>query len=264
MSGLYIEQHGSGPDIVLIHGWGLHSGVWSPVVDALAQCARVTLVDLPGHGRSAPLAGRALSDWSGAVYDAVQGRIESPTTWLGWSLGGLVGLDIARQHSDAVSALVLVDANPRFTATADWPQAMAAKVFENFERGLAEDPAATLNRFIALHAGAGSDRSVIHMLRECVGAHGETDRAALADGLRLLRECDLRDTIRGLQAPLHIIQGREDRMVPAAAAPAIAALKAGTTVHIIEDAGHAPFVSHTDEFVRHVTVALQGISHEHA
>ncbi len=40
------------PDLVLLHGWGLHSVVWDPVVPALLQHFQVTVIDLPGMGRS--------------------------------------------------------------------------------------------------------------------------------------------------------------------------------------------------------------------
>ena len=49
---LYTETLGAGPDLVLLHGWGLHAGVWESTAAELAKSWRVTLVDLPGHGRS--------------------------------------------------------------------------------------------------------------------------------------------------------------------------------------------------------------------
>ena len=49
---LYSHTLGSGPDVVLLHGWGMHSGVWEDVVEALLDHHRVTVLDLPGHGYS--------------------------------------------------------------------------------------------------------------------------------------------------------------------------------------------------------------------
>ncbi len=54
MSGtLHVESVGSGPPLVLLHGWAMHSGIWGPLVARLAQRFRVHAVDLPGHGHSA-------------------------------------------------------------------------------------------------------------------------------------------------------------------------------------------------------------------
>ncbi|HEY0722138.1 MAG TPA: alpha/beta fold hydrolase, partial [Gammaproteobacteria bacterium] len=52
MSGLHIEVRGTGPDLVLLHGWGLHGGLFRSLADRLAPHFRLHLVDLPGHGRS--------------------------------------------------------------------------------------------------------------------------------------------------------------------------------------------------------------------
>ena len=49
---MHIEIHGDGPDLVLIHGWAMHGGIFAPLLDALAARFRVHLVDLPGHGCS--------------------------------------------------------------------------------------------------------------------------------------------------------------------------------------------------------------------
>ena len=48
----YVDIRGDGPDLVLLHGWALHGGMWGPWIDELARHARLHLVDLPGHGRS--------------------------------------------------------------------------------------------------------------------------------------------------------------------------------------------------------------------
>ena len=49
---LYAERLGSGPELVLVHGWGLHGGIWAGLAQRLAQRFRVTVVDLPGHAGS--------------------------------------------------------------------------------------------------------------------------------------------------------------------------------------------------------------------
>lgn len=48
---LYCQSWGSGPDLVLLHGWGMHGGVWDDTVEAFIDDWRVTVIDLPGHGR---------------------------------------------------------------------------------------------------------------------------------------------------------------------------------------------------------------------
>ena len=50
MSELYVEWSGSGPPLVLLHGWAMHGGLLAPLVPALSARYRVAVVDLPGHG----------------------------------------------------------------------------------------------------------------------------------------------------------------------------------------------------------------------
>ena len=52
MVAMHVDSHGSGAPLVLIHGWGMHGGIWDNVVPLLAQHFRVHCVDLPGHGYS--------------------------------------------------------------------------------------------------------------------------------------------------------------------------------------------------------------------
>ena len=70
---LYFESVGRGPDVVLVHGWGLHGGVWSRVAQALADEFTVHCVDLPGHGHSASLQDYTLDNLARALA-VVQGR----------------------------------------------------------------------------------------------------------------------------------------------------------------------------------------------
>src|SRR5690554_4795270 len=94
----------------LVHGWGMHGGIWAPVVTALGEATAPVCLALPGHG-SRPAEPAELSRWAAALADALPG----PRVWVGWSLGGLVCLQLALARPSQVRALVLVAATPRFT-----------------------------------------------------------------------------------------------------------------------------------------------------
>ena len=55
MAAMYVESHGNGAQLVMIHGWGMHGGFWDGVVPQLAEQFTVHCVDLPGHGYSKTL-----------------------------------------------------------------------------------------------------------------------------------------------------------------------------------------------------------------
>ena len=89
---LHIESTGKGPDLVMLHGWGMHSAIWTDWAALLAERFRVHLVDLPGHGLSDASTAASLDDWA----EAVKRVAPEGAWWLGWSLGGLVAMQTAR------------------------------------------------------------------------------------------------------------------------------------------------------------------------
>ncbi|HET9759625.1 MAG TPA: alpha/beta fold hydrolase [Nocardioidaceae bacterium] len=111
---LYVETHGTGRPLVLLHG-GLGSGeMFGPILPALAEQHQVVAVDLQGHGRTAdidrPLDVRLMADDVAALVDHL--GLEQPDV-MGYSLGAGVALHTAAKHPDKVRRLVLVSANIR-------------------------------------------------------------------------------------------------------------------------------------------------------
>ncbi len=242
---LYIEQRGSGPDLVMLHGWGLHGGLFAPVVGALAKRYRLHLVDLPGHGRSSmPEGDYTLANIAAQIAEEVPAN----ATWFGWSLGGRIALTAAA-NSETVSKLILVGANPCFVQKEDWPHAMPQAELAQFADSLRDDYRATLQRFVALQSrGSERGREELRRLRETLFDHGEPDAKALAAGLHLLGDADLRPLLRSIKQPTLIIHGERDILAPLAAAEYTAAHIPNAQLRTIAGAGHAPFISHPDQF----------------
>jgi len=239
---MHIETLGSGPDLVLIHGWALHGGVFAPLAERLAPHFRLHLVDLPGHGLSRdPDENLDLA----LVASTIAARTP-PAIWLGWSLGGLFALRAAATLP-TVRGLVMVAATPRFVHGEDWPHAVPREVFERFGHDLAEDYAGTLDRFIALDTlGSEHGRAELKALRELLRARGEPDPQALRDGLALLDGTDLRRSLPRLAVPSLWLAGHRDRLVDPRGMAAAAALAPQSRFVELAGAGHAPFLGHVD------------------
>lgn len=256
MADLHIHTTGSGPHLVLLHGWAMHGGVFAPLVEALRADFTVHVVDLPGHGHSRDSAMRlALAP----VADALATRLP-PALWLGWSLGGLFALEAARRHPQQVRALVMLASSPRFVRGDDWPHGMSAEIFQGFAHGLRHDYRATLDRFIALEAfGSDDARGEIRALRDEVFSRGEPAAQVLADGLGLLERCDLRAVLPALQVPGLWLAGRRDRLVSPRAMEAAAALAPDARLQVLAGAGHAPFLTHPDAVADAVRIFAAGL-----
>lgn len=241
---LATETFGQGPDLVLVHGWGMNAGVWAPLRDALGERWRVTAIELPGHGESGfdPEA-TGLGDWADALLAVAPDR----ALWLGWSLGGQLSLAAAERAPGRMAGLVLAAANPRFVCSDDWPSAMPAGTFHDFAGQLAADAPRTLERFLALQVrGADGATETLRRLRAATRARPAPLGEALTAGLDLLLNNDLRQAAAELAVPSLWLFGGRDALVPAAAAEAVRSLAPAAQVHSITPAGHAPFLSHPD------------------
>ena len=84
---------GNGQDLVLLHGWGLHSPIWKEFAPTLAQHFRVTVIDLPGYGESKydPKTAKSLPKLAEQLLEYAPPQ----AIWLGWSLGGLIASYLA-------------------------------------------------------------------------------------------------------------------------------------------------------------------------
>ncbi len=240
---LHIEVVGAGAPLVLIHGWGLHGGVFAPLVERLSGEFEMHLVDLPGHGHSRESAVPL------TLADCVPELLARtpPAVWLGWSLGGLFALHAA-SLSDQVRGLVLVAATPRFVRSDDWPHAVECSVFEQFGTDLSQDYARTLERFLALDTiGSEHARTELRTLKANLFARGEPAPSALQQGLRLLETSDLRADLPEVRVPNLWISGRRDRLVPPLAMLAAAGMTPQAEHLDIAGGGHAPFLGHADQ-----------------
>ncbi|KAF1720262.1 pimeloyl-ACP methyl ester esterase BioH [Pseudoxanthomonas wuyuanensis] len=245
---MHIEVTGSGPPLVLIHGWALHGGVFAPLVERLSAHHQLHLVDLPGHGRSRD-AGIPLALEPAA--NEILARTP-PAVWLAWSLGGLFALQAAAL-SPQVRGLAMIAATPRFVRGQDWTHAVEPAVFSQFGSELQQDYRGTLERFLALDTiGSEHARAELRTLKQTLYARGEPAPVALQQGLGLLEQSDLRAALPALSVPSLWISGRRDRLVPPAGMREAAALAPQSRYLDIASGGHAPFLGHADQVAQEV------------
>jgi len=249
---VFVEVVGNGPNLTLLHGWGLNGAVWSGIRDTLAEHYTLHLVDLPGHGRShdVPVSTRD------AFVEAVVAVLPERTHLLGWSLGGHTAMALAHRHPQRVDKLITVCATPRFVAGDDWPQGKKPEVLADFAKRLSTHYLATIRNFLALqalnragHSDQPDMRDVVRQLQDAVGAHGSPSIEALAAGLDILRVSDIRDQIPAIHAPTLVIQGDHDALTSTASGQWLAEHLPRSTYCLIPHAAHAPFLSHREVFL---------------
>jgi pimeloyl-[acyl-carrier protein] methyl ester esterase len=243
---LYVERHGSGPDLVLLHGWGLHGGVWHALAARLAGSFRLHVVDLPGHGHSRESPFADLD----TIVDTVAERTPEDATLCGWSLGGLLAMRLAARHPSRCARLALISTSPSFIQRKDWPHAMAHDTLASFADDLHNDPARTIRTFLNLNAfGGPQPRERMRELAALLVERGTPSPTTLAAGLRMLLETDLRDGLADIDRPATVIHGARDALTPVSAGRWMAQTLRFARLVEIDDAAHLPFVSHADVVV---------------
>lgn len=240
---IYRERYGQGKDLVLVHGWGMHTGMWRDFAMMLSRRYRVTCLDLPGHGRS-PMTGDFSVAYLGRILlEAAPER----AVWIGWSLGATLVLNLARCRPDRVEAIVLVAGNPRFTRTHDWP-GLDPRLLDTMASNLEKNFNAALLRFLSLQtAGLASARHLFKDLRQRLLECKPTDIKALNAGLDILKTADLRLDLQQSHCPVLAIFGGKDTLVPVQCAEGLRLCRPDLQLRVIDQAGHMPFASHPKE-----------------
>jgi len=249
---LHIEKIGQAEPLVMIHGWGMHSGMWMQARDLLSQHFELHLVDLPGMGYSKNLDIYNLH----SVAEEIAEAIPNNAYLLGWSLGGLIATKVAL--ITPIKKLILVGSTPCFVARDDWQQGMPSDVFESFFAGALQDYQGTMNKLLALIAmGSGNARATTKMLREALSFRPEPNQQGLLGALDILRTGDLRADLPSIETPSLLIHGVLDKLASLSAAEWTAKALTNAELIALPNAAHEPFISHPELFTQKVTEFLR-------
>jgi pimeloyl-[acyl-carrier protein] methyl ester esterase len=251
MTKIHTETFGQGKPIVLLHGWAMHSGILRVFANELANNFQVTLVDLPGHGRSQAISPFTLDTVIPALVEAMT-ETDEPSCWLGWSLGATFVLEIAQHYPKKVNRLILLAGTPCFVKRDSW-SGLDEQVLENFATSLQQDTQGTLLRFLALQIkGLDDQKLALQKIIPLVSEYPAPDQPTLQDGLDILKHTDLREGFARLNIPVSVILGKLDTLVPAVSGEQMQALLPTVDLHLIASAGHVPFLSHQHAVVKAV------------
>ena len=248
---LYKKTKGHGnQDIVLLHGWGVNSAIWDAFTNVLEDRFRVTLIDLPGFGRSL----HSPADYSmDNIVSIIAPEIPKKSIMVGWSLGGMIATKLALHDTQLVKGLVTIASNPCFIAQDNWP-GMAADQFSVFAKHLGEDYAATLKRFLALQFyGVESGKAHLRQVQSLLMHAPEPTVNVLEASLSLLKRTDLRLELLNITVPMLALFGKMDAMVPKQVSESVLSYNPMITTRVIDQAGHAAFISHPNDCLREIT-----------
>ena len=242
------DEVGSGPVVVLLHGYPFNRSMWREQREALSGSYRVITPDLRGLGETPASVGAAtmeeMARGGGALLDklGVGGRIALG----GLSMGGYVALAFYRRFPLRVRALVLADTR----AQADTVEArhnreeQARKILKEGMRSIADD----FLKKVLTNATLLVRPETVERVREMIL---KTDARGAAAALRGMAERnDQTASLERFLVPTLILVGSEDQLTPPADADVMHREIRGSRLSIIEGASHLSNVERPSEFNR--------------
>ena len=253
---LHFERRGSGPPLVLLHGYTGSASSMAGLARALAADFETIAMDLPGHGRSLGLAGTAGFSFDACVDDlaaTLESAGRSKACWLGYSMGARLALACAVRRPQAVAALVLVSGRAGIADPAE------REVRRRTDAALADRMetdgiAAFVDEWMAMPMFQTQQRLGAAFLEEQRRERLGNDVRELAASLRALgpgAQPPLYDQLSRATMPVLLIAGALD---PAFVGHAkeLAQRLPNAELCTIEDAGHAAHLEQPDAVTRAV------------
>ena len=242
---IYYEVHGSGPPLILTHGYSSTSAMWNGQIEELSKQHQLILWDMRGHGQSDYPADPAAYSEALTVADiaALLNEVGAARAIVGGlSLGGYMSLAFYRAHPERVSALLIIDTGPGFKKDD------AREVWNERAR-------ATADRF---------DREGLDVLksasreRSTVSHRDASGLARAARGMLTQRDAKVIEVLPEIKVPSLVVVGADDTPF-LAASDYMAAKIPGARKAVIPSAGHAVNIDQPQAFIEAVMPFLDAL-----
>lgn len=233
-SGLFYRVYGSGPAIVLIHGFPADGNLWRNIWEPLSVCYTILVPDLPGTGAS-PLTGHTgLSEMADAVNEILEQENQPAAVIAGHSMGGYIALAFARKYPGKTKGISLVHSTP--LADDDEKKATRGKAIELIAKG-------GLKPFIAQMVP--NLFSVTTKLHKQLIVNVQTEEsqkipaASLVNFYRAMMERpDNTPVLENALFPLQWICGQDDNIIPIKKTMQLCFISGINFVSLYKDCGH--------------------------
>jgi pimeloyl-[acyl-carrier protein] methyl ester esterase len=217
--------------LIFLHGWGADGSIWKKQSLAFQEKLQVETPTIPACD---PV-------WLGAYLQ----KFSLPDCLLvGWSLGGMLLLEVLAQQTASPGGLVLAGVPAVFCSRPDHPWGQPPAAVRAMRLGLKSDPRKVLRDF----AQSCLSREEGAFQEEVVPLFPGGEGANLAAGLDYLRLRDLRPLLPQLTAPATIIQGDQDPIVPPEQARFLHESLPGSRLRLLPGAGHLAFLTQAEVF----------------
>ena len=240
-------REGTRGTIVLSHALGCDASMWDTLANELAADYRVVTYDHRGHGGSdAPAGAYTLAELADDARRVVAATAPDGVIWIGVSMGGIVGQELALREPRRVRALVIANSSGGYPpeARAQWQQRI-----ETVQRGgMAAIADMVLGRYFAPAFHQQQPATVARFRRRLLA----TDATGYVGCCHALRDLDTLPRLKDVRVPTLVIAGELDQGTPVAMSQALVAAIRGSRLHVLRDASHISVIEQPATFARAV------------
>lgn len=241
------DDVGSGPPIVLVHGYPFNRTMWDEQVAALSDNYRVIRLDLRGHGESESSEGPATMNLMANDIASLLDQLGVNRAVIGaLSMGGYVALAFDQLFPSRVEKLVLADTRAQ-ADTEENKKVRAEQAQKILAEGMAGIVDTMLPKLLAPETVSKRPEVVKRVRDMMLQTKPEGAAAAL---LGMAQREDQTARLADIQVPTLILVGREDAITPVADSEKMHAAIAGSQLMVIENAGHVSNIEQPERFNR--------------
>ncbi|MDT5061665.1 MAG: hypothetical protein QOH63_2124 [Acidobacteriota bacterium] len=242
------EDVGSGPAVVLLHGYPFNCSMWREQVETLKEHYRLIAPDLRGHGETSATQEPATMDEMAQDVAALLDELEIKRTIMcGLSMGGYVALAFYRRFGqERVRALILADTRSQADTTEARRnrEEQAEKILKQGMSSIADD----FLKKVLTPATLSQHPEITERVRQMVVTTKPQGAAAALRGMAVRQ--DQTNFLPEVIAPTLIIVGSEDQLMPPVDAEMMHREIRGSRLQIIEGASHLSNLERPAEFNR--------------
>ncbi|MCU6499026.1 3-oxoadipate enol-lactonase [Rugamonas sp. A1-17] len=240
--------------VVMSHALGCDLSMWDSLANQLAADCRVIVYDHRGHGASsAPQGLYSMADLADDAAALLRELDTGPVVWIGLSMGGMVGQELALRHPSLVRALVLGNTTSRYPEAAReaWQQRIATVR----EQGIEVIADAVMGRYFHDAFRAEHAATVARFRRRLLS----TDSTGYIGCCNAVGTVDTTDRLGAITAPTLLIAGELDQGTPVAMSQIVQQAIPGATLVVLPEASHLGAVEQPALFAAAVTGFLAGL-----
>lgn len=234
--------------IVLSHALGCDLSMWDTLANELAAENDVVAYDHRGHGRSdAPASLYTMQELAEDAARLVRELDCGPVVWIGLSMGGMVGQELAIRHPELVSGLVIAN------STSAYPDEVRAAWQQRIEtvrsKGIEAIADAVMERYFHADFRQNQAAAVASFRKRLVS----TDAEGYVGCCNAVGTVDTTGRLPQVKAPTLVIAGALDQGAPVSMSETMAKAIPGAQLVVLEDASHLAVAEQPKAFEQAVT-----------